>query len=89
MTIPVTIETWDGKGNLLATTQVDGTDITAAVNSAAIIQKIAAALTANQAFLAKSAPSNADVVAQVKVMTRELNAILRLIGGQLDTISDT
>lgn len=43
------------------------------------------AIDANKAFLAKASPTNADVLAQVKALTRQQNAVVRLLIGALDS----
>ena len=44
-------------------------------NNAAIRPKAVAALYANTAFLANSSPTNADIVAQVRLLTRECQSV--------------
>jgi hypothetical protein len=51
--------------------------------------KATQALAANQAFLAVGAPSNVQVVAQVKALTRECSALIRLLLSQLDDTAGT
>lgn len=58
-------------------------------NLALIRQRAAQALTVNATFLALAAPTNAQVVAQVKALTRECNALLRMMLNALDDVSDT
>lgn len=59
------------------------------VNAAALRDKAAQALTVNAAFLAITSPTNADIVAQVRRLTRENNALIRLWLGATDTTADT
>lgn len=40
----------------------------------------------NRTFLAKQSPTNADVLAQVRLLTRQLQAVWRERLGRLDTI---
>jgi hypothetical protein len=44
-----------------------------------------AAYQANQAFLALASPTNAQVLAQVKVLSKECNGLLRLVFGMNDS----
>ena len=46
--------------------------------------KISAAIAANNAFLANAAPTNAQVVAYLRIVARELNGLARLAINQLD-----
>lgn len=60
----------------------------AATNGTTIRDRAATALTGNSTFLAKSAPTNLETIAQVKALTRQVNGLIRLTINQLDDISD-
>jgi hypothetical protein len=47
-----------------------------------------AALTTNATYLALLTPTNAQVVAQTRVLTRQLNNVMRLVAGVLDGTID-
>jgi len=61
----------------------------ATVNRATLVDEAAAALTANAKFLALTSPTNAQTLAQVKALTRENTAIIRLLLNRLDTDEGT
>jgi hypothetical protein len=53
-------------------------------NATTLRSRAGTALQTNRDFLALAAPANADVVAQVKALTRQNNGIIRLILGRLE-----
>ena len=55
------------------------------VNRTNITAKGLQALVDNKAFLALSSPTNAQNAAQVKALTRQVNGLIRLVLGQLDS----
>lgn len=59
------------------------------LNAADLHAKALAALDTNVAFLAVASPSNAQVLAQVRVLTRECTALIRLLLGALDVTDGT
>jgi len=63
--------------------------VVGATNGRSIRAGLTAALARNAAFLADDNISNADVVTQVKLLTRESNALIRLVLGLLSDASDT
>lgn len=58
-------------------------------NERQIRARAAAALAANKTFLAIASPTAAQVAAQTKALTRQTNAILRILMSQFDDASDT
>ena len=48
--------------------------------------RLAQAITINSTYLALANPSNAQLAAQVKALTREIQAILRLASDQRDSV---
>lgn len=60
-----------------------------AVNAQTLRDKAATALTANAAFLALTSPTNAQTASQVQTLTREVNAVIRLLLNQTDSTTGT
>jgi hypothetical protein len=61
----------------------------AAANQETLQSRSEAALAANTTFLALASPTNAQTLAQVKTLTKECNALIRLALGILDSTSGT
>lgn len=74
-------------GQLIAedVVQVDVTEDAVAYDLAG---KVRAALDVNAAFLAIASPSNAQTLAQVRALTRETSALIRLLARQVDGLGD-
>lgn len=62
---------------------------TAATNDKTIRERADAALTTNANFLALATPTNAQVVAHVRALTRQATGLIRLALGQLDSTDGT
>ena len=58
------------------------------VNRDTLHERAAAALTNNADFLALASPTNAQAVAQIKALTRQVNGLIRLGLDRLDSIDD-
>ena len=61
----------------------------AGANRRTVEDRARAALTANAAFRALQSPTNAQVLAQVRRLTAQSSALIRLTLNELDTIDDT
>lgn len=59
------------------------------VNTATLQQRAAAALAANNTYLAIVSPTAAQTTAQARTLTKECNAIIRMLLGLVQDISDT
>lgn len=58
-------------------------------NQTALLDKAAQALAANAAFLANASPTQNQVLVQVRALTRQTDAIIRLLIGSLSDVTDT
>ncbi len=63
--------------------------VTADANAQTLRSRATAALAANATYLANAAPSNVQVAAQVRTLTKENNALIRLLLGLLSDVGDT
>jgi hypothetical protein len=59
------------------------------VNQQALAGKAQAALAVNATFLGLASPSTAQNTAQVQALTRQVNALVRLVLDQFDTTAGT
>lgn len=57
----------------------------AASNEQTLRQRATVALSTNAAFLDLSAPTNAQSLAQIKALTRQMNGLIRLAVGELSS----
>lgn len=57
-------------------------------NYATLRQRAQTALTHNETFLALASPTSAQAITQVQALTRQVNALIRLDLGLLDSITD-
>lgn len=62
---------------------------TAQNNRDSLVSKARQALTVNDAYLALSDPTNSQNLAQIRAVTRECSALIRLLLGQLDSTAGT
>lgn len=86
-------QVFDRKGNILSDT-VDVVDTTTLTTVSTVAARAKAAITANNNYLAIGAPSNAQVTAQVTLMTKECTALIKMMASLIpdigaDTLLDT
>jgi hypothetical protein len=91
---PAGFTTWDTNGTVLVQRTLTAQEATAlaaqdaaataSANEALLRSRAQQAITNNTTYLGITTPSNAQVVAQVAALTRQNNAIIRLVIGQLD-----
>lgn len=86
---------------ILGTTDKPGTDVRCpaaacikpvdptVANANDLQSKVQAALTSNAAYLALASPTAAQTTAQVKALTREISALIRLTQNLLDDTTGT
>lgn len=77
----------DYDARLAAASAGEATNQTRRANAAMIRQRAAQALTDNATFLAIPAPTAAQMIPQVVALTRQVNALIRLVTGALDSAS--
>lgn len=58
-------------------------------NRSALLSKAQTALAHNRDYLALSPPTNAQVVAQMAAVTRQIDALIRIVGDYLDSTGGT
>ena len=74
---------------VLALTQASTAGSTELTNLATLLSDAVTALTNNQTYLAIASPSQAQAVAQVAALTRQVDAIGRIVAQQLASTSGT
>jgi len=81
-----TVETYEN-GVLVETATIEVPQ--SGVNADLLMSKARQALATNAAYLALGAPTNAQNLNQIRTLTRENNALIRLMLGALDDVSGT
>lgn len=96
---PAGYTSWDVNGNVTSTRQLTADELASflaedaatsvAVNQTALLQASANALATNATYQAIGTPTQAQAVAQVAALTRQVNALIRLAANQLTSTSGT
>lgn len=79
LVVPVDTEPTDAQVEQIVTRLT-----TASTNEETLIDRAKQAVVTNNEFLAKPSPTNAEIVAQVKFLTRVVSALIRLVLRKLD-----
>ena len=97
--LAVTYTSWDVSGTQTSTRALTTVEISdfaaqdavahALSNAATLRARAQAALAANNTYLAIGSPTTAQAVAQVQLLTKECNAMIRLAISQLDSVTGT
>lgn len=80
----VNVQEYDATGALVADRVETITVSTESVNRLSLEDSARTALANNRTFLAVTSPTNAQIAAQVKALSRQNNALIRLLLNQLD-----
>lgn len=84
----MSVTTYDGKGKVVGTSTI--TVPQEEVNRQALRDKVVQALATNATYLGRSAPTVAQNTAQTQALTRQVDAIIRLlVTGDTSDISGT
>jgi uncharacterized protein YjdB len=82
--VPITELSVDDTGKVTAVSQGTVQIPQESANRDALFTAAANALATNRSFIANASPTNVQVVAQLKAMARQMNAIIRITLNQLD-----